>query len=281
MKKIFAVYYERDVNELGRLYPKVEDRQFNEVLFDIRDTLAKKNIDFVLITRQNPYVGNGEFFGYWQPADNFDFIATNLLLADEAVIRLLFSQKIFMTNAIGQLTASINEDGYGSYCIYYPSSGRKMFEFSSTKHIICYKDEDGSPESWSLGIDGDIQKNTTSDSWVHIFLYLLGEHGTSWDVEAISNSNFTNNMKQNYWRFISGTMGLFKKYNGRYCIGTSTSGPSSPVNTQIPDGYYTPDPTRRNELVGDDIGSTTMYVRTVYHIVDGYVTETLDMTSTS
>ena len=86
MKKIFAVYYERDVNELGQLYPKVEDRQFNEVLFDIRDTLAKKNIDFVLITHQNPYVGNGEFFGCWQPADNFCYKKVDKLIKPNLIL---------------------------------------------------------------------------------------------------------------------------------------------------------------------------------------------------
>lgn len=65
MKKIFAVYYKRDVDELGRLYHKEEDKQFQESIFDLHNFLAKENIKLVLITQQNPYVGNGQFFGYW------------------------------------------------------------------------------------------------------------------------------------------------------------------------------------------------------------------------
>jgi hypothetical protein len=67
MSKIFAIYYARDVDEnSGKLYPKEADKQFNEAVFDLRDTLAEKGVNLVLITQQNPYVGNGQFFGYWQ-----------------------------------------------------------------------------------------------------------------------------------------------------------------------------------------------------------------------
>lgn len=71
MKKIFAVYFDRDVNENGQLYPDENDRQFNEAIFDLRDKLAEKDIDLVLITRQNHYVGNGQFFGFFKPINNY------------------------------------------------------------------------------------------------------------------------------------------------------------------------------------------------------------------
>lgn len=73
MKKILAVYYKRDVNELGQLYQNEGDEQFNRALFDLRNQLAKKDITFILITQQNPYVGNGQFYGYWKPSDNYLF----------------------------------------------------------------------------------------------------------------------------------------------------------------------------------------------------------------
>lgn len=73
MKKILAVYYKRDVNELGQLYQNEGDEQFNRALFDLRNQLAKKDITFILITQQNPYVGNGQFYGYWTPSDNYLF----------------------------------------------------------------------------------------------------------------------------------------------------------------------------------------------------------------
>ena len=73
MKKTFAVYYKRDVNEQGQLYSKIEEKQFNEAIFDLRDSLAEKDIDLILITQQNPYVGNGQFYGYWEPNNNRRF----------------------------------------------------------------------------------------------------------------------------------------------------------------------------------------------------------------
>ena len=73
MKKIFATYYNRKINERGQLYEREEDRQFNESLFDLRDHLAKYNIDFVLITSFNQYVGGGIFYGYWKLIDGFRF----------------------------------------------------------------------------------------------------------------------------------------------------------------------------------------------------------------
>lgn len=80
MKKTFAVYYKRDVNEQGQLYSKIEEKQFNEAIFDLRDSLAEKDIDLILITQQNPYVGNGQFYGYWKPNNNRRFEKVNELV---------------------------------------------------------------------------------------------------------------------------------------------------------------------------------------------------------
>lgn len=80
MNKIFAIYYNRDVNELGQLYTKEQDKQFNDAIFDLRDKLAENNIKLVVITRQNFYVGNGQFSGYWEPSDNYLFKAVNNLI---------------------------------------------------------------------------------------------------------------------------------------------------------------------------------------------------------
>ena len=80
MDKIFAVYYERDVNELGQLFPKEEDRQFGEYLFDLSSKLAEKGVKCILITNQNPYVGNGQFFGYWDPSDDYRYKAIKKLV---------------------------------------------------------------------------------------------------------------------------------------------------------------------------------------------------------
>jgi glutathione synthase/RimK-type ligase-like ATP-grasp enzyme len=84
MKKIFAIYYEHDV-ELGQLYPKPEDRQYNEAVFDIRDDLAEKGIDLILLTPQNSYVGNGQFSSYYQPIENFHFKEVKELIKPDLI----------------------------------------------------------------------------------------------------------------------------------------------------------------------------------------------------
>ena len=86
MKKIFAVYYDRDVNEHGQLYPEKENRQFNEAIFDLHDKLSEKGVDLVLITRQNHYVGNGQFFGFWQPSDNYHYEKIEELISPALIL---------------------------------------------------------------------------------------------------------------------------------------------------------------------------------------------------
>ena len=73
MKKIFAIYYSRNINKRGQLYPKKADRQFNEAIFDLRNELAQKNIELIVVTKQNHYVGNGQFYGFWEPDNNCRF----------------------------------------------------------------------------------------------------------------------------------------------------------------------------------------------------------------
>ena len=70
MKKIFAIYFDRDIDESGQLYPNEKDKQFNEAYFGFCDLLIKKGVEPVVITRQNKYVGNGEFYGYWRKTDD-------------------------------------------------------------------------------------------------------------------------------------------------------------------------------------------------------------------
>ena len=85
MKKTFALYYKRDVNELGQLYADEADEQFNKAIFDLRDKLAEKDINLILITQQNAYVGNGQFYGYWAPSDNYLFKKINELIKPDLI----------------------------------------------------------------------------------------------------------------------------------------------------------------------------------------------------
>ena len=81
MKKIFAIYYNRDIDENGQLYPEETNRQFNEAVFDLSNKLTEKGIKFIMITRQNDYVGNGQFFGFWEPSSNRRFVCIRRLIA--------------------------------------------------------------------------------------------------------------------------------------------------------------------------------------------------------
>ena len=210
---------------------------------------------------------------YWSPANNFDFVATDLLLADQAVINLMFSQKILMQNDDGNLTASINADGNGSYCIYYPESGRKMFEFSFSKNIICYNDDDSGSVAWRLGKDGEIEV-PTSPRWS--FIYLNGPRSTN-------NNSFSGNdhfRMTKYPQYLAGDTGISAKDKKIYKANHSLTDGNGNINTDndyIADGWYTSDsePMMVISIDGDEVWQIELV-----HIVSGSITERLNITST-
>jgi hypothetical protein len=93
-----------------------------------------------------------------------------LLLSESAVIDLLSGNTIRMRDK-RILTASINEDQYGSYCIYY-ASGKKMMEFKSDSFIYYYNGNN--TVAWKLGHGGKILVGSTDD-WVPVYLAYLGD----------------------------------------------------------------------------------------------------------
>lgn len=175
---------------------------------------------------------------YWQRAGNIPFLATGLILGDEGVISLLFSQKILMTNKEGQLTASINDDEKGSYCIYYPETGRKQFEMSSTRQIIAYNDNEGNTLAWWLGNDGVIHK-AAGPSWSTIKLYSFGVNKPQND-SFYGNSRF---LRTGYPVYIAGATGGGgnQEENGKvYAANHNTM--LGPTGNYIDDGWYTEEP---------------------------------------
>ena len=175
---------------------------------------------------------------WWRQANNFGFVATDLLLADQAIINLMFSQKILMTNEENQLTASINDDEKGSYCIYYPESGRKQFEMSSTRQIIAYNDNEGNTLAWWLGNDGVIHK-AAGPSWSTIKLYSFGVNKPQND-SFYGNSRF---LRTGYPVYIAGATGGGgnQEENGKvYAAGHNTM--LGPNGNYIDDGWYTEEP---------------------------------------
>ena len=203
---------------------------------------------------------------YWMPANNFGFIATDLLLADTGVINLLFGNTIYMRNKDNELTASINEDGRGGYIMYYPKSGRKMMEFSPDGYIYRYYDNDKNSEAWNIGLGGDISKATT-DAWQEVYLCLL-PLGTQ--TVVTSSSEF---IPTKYWQFINGSGNAWAAYDKMYFTTDNPKNPKtlSDNGDTLPNGLYTPDKYPGQMIVGD---STRYYIRAL-RIVDGKKTEDL------
>lgn len=196
---------------------------------------------------------------FWDIANDLSFIATDLILADQAVIRLVQSQKILMTNDKNQLTASINYDGDGGYCIYYPASGNKMMEFSSDGYIKYYRDESGNDSlEWKLGFGGSIIGHN-SDDWKPIKLYRLPSNG----VNFVPTTTFN---RETYYQFVDGDLHNYADYDGAIYSGHSNNDPTDLTsNPAVATGWYTPNTIPWQSLSDD--GETTLYAITMYRIV--------------
>lgn len=195
---------------------------------------------------------------YWQAANDFKFVATDLLLADQAVIDLMFSQKILMRNDKNQLTASINNDGLGSYVIYYPESGNKMMEFGADGYIKYYKDEVGDKLQWRLGFGGSILGHT-SDDWKPIMLYQLPNDTTNFNSETTFN-------RSTYYKFSAGSSNQYGAYDEAIYGGHRNDDPTDLTNNPAAaSGWYTPNPFPWQKI--DENGETMIYGITMYRIV--------------
>jgi hypothetical protein len=199
----------------------------------------------------------------WLPANNFKFVATDLLLADQGVIDLLFSQKILMRNAKNQLTASLNYDGEGSYVIYYPDNGKKRMQMGSDGYWRYFDDDEYNTEIWHLGFGGKIEmKDVTTDDWVRVDLAPCEP-----DMKFSEGDTF--DLNKGYYRFSAGSVSEFTQYNNYYYTGRANN-PS--VATAL-DGYYLASRGVAKELVGTlDEEGNFLYV-TIYHIVGGKKTQ--------
>lgn len=209
---------------------------------------------------------------YWEKSNQFSFVATDLLLADQAVINLLFSQKILMKDSDNNLTASINADEHGSYCIYYPESGRKMFEFSYSKNIICYNDDDGNTTAWRLGKNGKIEVPSVP-RWSSI--YLNGPRSTA-NNSFNGNDNF---VLTKYPQYLAGDTGVSAKNEKIYTKNHNLidgNGNINADNDYIADGWYTSDamPTQIFST-----SETDMWQIELVHIESGSITERMLITS--
>lgn len=186
----------------------------------------------------------------WMSLGGQEFLATGLLLSESAIIDLLSSNVIRMRDENGILTASINEDQHGAYCIYYPS-GKKRMEFSADGYIYYYNDDEDNTIAWKLGHGGNIESGMTDD-WVPVYLAYLGDTAPT----AILNSY----IRTQCYRFKSGSGGNWLAYNDHYYHSNSPLNPASHADFLA--GWYTPDMTPHQSIVDTD---DTRRAITLYH----------------
>lgn len=206
---------------------------------------------------------------FWDVTNDLSFIATDLLLADQAVIRLVQSQKILMTNDKNQLTASLNYDGDGGYCIYYPASGNKMMEFSSDGYIYYRNDDAGNTINWKLGHGASILTSDTDD-WIPVYLCYLGRTQPTVIRESYNRTLC--------YRFKSRSGGDWSEYTNHYYGSNNPANPET--NTSVLRGWYTPNITPHETIVDEN---TTKRAITLYQFgIDenghgGYLSETIEL----
>lgn len=196
----------------------------------------------------------------WLDVGALNFVATELLLAENGTINLFSSNIINLFNGSTKV-ATINGDGYGSYCIYY-ESGNKRMELSYSGYLYYYNDNAENTWNWRIGHGGDINKSR-SDDWLPYWLCNVGNGG----IEPPSNSltNFRNDTTYNrteYYKFISGG-NSFTDYDKCLFVYKPTN--DNPTNTTpLPSGWYTPNIEVLHKI--DDEGETMLYYITIYKV---------------
>ena len=206
----------------------------------------------------------------WVEVNNLQFVATELLLSENGTIDLLSSQVLRMFNSRSQLTATLNEDGNGSYVIYDGDTGLPMMNYCYDGYIYRYK-PDGSV-AWRIGLGGEIEKNFT-DSWNEFRLVKINNYPTG--TQVTSETTFSGHVT--YYQFRSGSSGNWSEYTQMIFITQSPANPAIQVErgNVIPDGWYTPNfvSEQSSETVGE-----TSYVINVLHIINGRIENSLEVT---
>lgn len=205
----------------------------------------------------------------WLHTTTLDITATRLLLAENANINLLSSNIINLFNG-NTKTATINGDGKGSYCIYYPS-GNKRMELSYEGFLYYYNDDNTNSTAWYIGHGGDINKSK-SDDWEPMWLTEVSE-----SVTFDGNTSYNDSNRKNYWRFNAGTGSQFSPQDKMiYTIKPSNNNPATNVDNIIADGWYTPNVIPFHKI--NDDGNAMIYQITLYQIVSGRIYRTYTRT---
>lgn len=245
-----------------------ETYTFNDTF---RDCVKHNDVYYILSQRHDgtttePYNGSNIWTSM---GGDMKFFATELLLAENAVITLLSSNTLIFTNEDGNKTAGINEDGQGSFKTYYPDSGRLRKDDNANGWTYYYDDDINNTLLWMLGPSGVIIHPNTVESWDIIRLHYFGTNVSS--VPSPS-SGATWDAPTNYYQYSNSAGG---DYNGKV-FKAHSSGQTPAQSTIADNGYYTPDAGIRNMNNGDD---TPEYVFTLYKIEGGIIKERKEVSS--
>lgn len=207
----------------------------------------------------NDQYGPGISQDGWVNIGNMQFVATELLLAENGSINLLSSNVINLFNNNNNLVAKINGDGEGSYCIYYPGTTKKWYEMIPGWQIY-YDNDANNTELWRLGKTGVIMRPTLG-VWTDIRLAAV----TQSDLNSFDGSTvFT---RATYRQYIADS----GEYNGKiFTSEPSNHDPSSTANI-LPDGMYTPNEKPRKTASIDKGDGYDGYTLTVYNISGGFI----------
>lgn len=192
----------------------------------------------------------------WMQVNSLNIVATELLLAENAVIDLMYSNVIKMRDEEGRITATINEDKHGSYIIYYPN-GNILMEFTYEGFIKFHNNNENNTVRWTLGYGG---LNMQGDNWTQMLMCYLP------NKENTSVRNGKQYPLQTYYKFVAGYESEYTSHDGEIFNEAKLDSDS----TWISDGWYTPNEyaTRKN----------LVYIIRIFKVKDGRVIEkgTLD-----
>lgn len=128
-----------------------------------RDCVKSGNIYYLVNVNTNgdTALGTPANNNKWMSAGgNLKFFATELLLAENATIELLSTNKLIFLDENGHKTAGINEDGQGSYKTYYTEDPYGIRKDDNANGWTYYHNNDqDNTIAWMIGPSGVIVRN--------------------------------------------------------------------------------------------------------------------------
>ena len=178
----------------------------------------------------------------------------------------LYVTQLIAKDALGNMIASVNINGFGEYIQYYSGGTKKKMEFTDGQ-IIYYNNNDSNSVKWILGESGTIG---TIDGWTWINLVAMSSE-TDTKIQRVGKLD-----GKTYGVFTAGESSTNDKYDGLTGIASSNSAPSTVTGIS---GWFT-----RGNVAATKIDSLfdEQYSRGIIYYVDGFVKnfEVIEWTST-